>query len=237
MNPVNCSIKGFLETSFVDWPGKMAAVLFLGRCNYRCPYCHNHRLVTEPGGLPDWPLPLVLEKLEPLRGWLDGVCVTGGEPTVSPGGLDLLRLLKREGWAIKLDTNGSRPDVIGTILAEGLAAAFSVDVKAPLEPIPYRRNGGQGADPEKVRESLALLAASGLPVYLRTTVHPSLLTLAEVTRMAGQVTEIFGRPVEIKLQRARVEDALDPSLADSQPIDADTLAAWQRALSAPPTAL
>lgn len=228
-------IKGFLETSFVDWPGKMAAVLFLARCNYRCPYCHNHRLVTEPDSLSDWPVALVLEKLEALRGWLDGVCVTGGEPTVSPGALELLRLFKRERWPVKLDTNGSRPDALGLIVSDGLAEAFSVDVKAPLEPIPYRRNGGAGADPEKVRESLALLAASGLPVYLRTTVHPSLLTLPELTRMAGQVNELFGRPVEIKLQAARVDETLDAALAGTPTHDAEALAALQSALDSAAT--
>jgi His-Xaa-Ser system radical SAM maturase HxsC len=76
------SIKGFLETSFVDWPGRMASVVFLPGCNFRCPYCHNHALVLDPGAVATWPLEVVLAKLSGMKGWVDGVCVTGGEPTL-----------------------------------------------------------------------------------------------------------------------------------------------------------
>lgn len=208
----------------------MAAIVFLAGCNYRCPYCHNHNLVTAPETLADWPVEEVFARLEKLRDWLDGVCVTGGEPTVSPGLIPLLREFRARGWPVKLDTNGSRPDVLADILAEKLADAFSVDVKAPLEAIPYRRNGGPGAEPERVRRSLELLAASGFPVYLRTTVHPALISLPELVRMKGEVDEIFLRPTTVTLQAARVTDTLDPSLAQCAPIDADTLKAWQAAL-------
>jgi len=77
-------IKGFLEASFVDWPGKVAAVLFLPRCNFRCPFCHNHSLVENPEGHEDIPLTYIMARLAELGGWVDGVCISGGEPTIHP---------------------------------------------------------------------------------------------------------------------------------------------------------
>ena len=76
-------IKGFLETSFVDWPGRVCAVVFLGGCNLRCPFCHNASLVTESEKFPDIPVEAILARLAPYRAWLGGVCVSGGEPTLS----------------------------------------------------------------------------------------------------------------------------------------------------------
>ena len=76
-------IKGFLETSFVDWPGKLCSVLFLPHCNFRCPYCHNHSLVFHPEQYPSIPLEDILSRLYTFRDWIDGVCITGGEPTLT----------------------------------------------------------------------------------------------------------------------------------------------------------
>lgn len=221
-------IKGFVETSFTDWPGKVAAVVFLPRCNYRCPYCHNHALVTDPERYQSWPLSLILGRLERLRGWADGVCVTGGEPTVSAGLGTLLRTLRGEGWQVKLDTNGSRPDVLREFLSADLFQAVSLDIKAPLEPIPYRRNGGAGADPEPVRQTLQLLAGAGLPVETRTTVHPSLLSLEECIRLRRQTAQLLGREkVRHTWQRCRVDDPLEPALRESVPLTPADFESWK----------
>lgn len=230
---MDVEIKGFIETSFVDWPGKVASVVFLPGCNYRCPYCHNHRLVTGPGELLSWPFDYVRERLETLRDWVDGVCVTGGEPTLHPGIFSFLERFQAQGWAVKLDTNGSRPEVLRELLAKNLAAAVSMDVKAPLEDIPYRRNGGPGADPVRARESLKILAGWGGPVELRTTVHPALLSLEELKRLAAQLAELFGKPPVWKLQRCRVEDTLDPAMGALGPVDAELLARWEDLLAKP----
>ncbi len=228
-------IKGFLETSFSDWPGRVAAVVFVPGCNYRCPYCHNHRLVTAPETVPTWPLDAVFEALGRLRGWVDGVCVTGGEPTGHPGLPELLRRFRADGWAVKLDTNGSRPDVVAGLVDAGLVDAVAVDVKAPLEPIPYRRNAGPGAAPGPVARTVDRLAAGNLPVELRTTVHPDLLSRDELVRLAGDLgRRCRGRaaPVRYTPQRCRVEDPLDPVLAGRPPLDPDAFEAWARAARA-----
>jgi pyruvate formate lyase activating enzyme len=228
-------IKGFLDTSFVDWPGKVAATVFLPRCNFRCPYCHNHRLVLAPETFETWPLQAVLERLEGFRGWLDGVCVTGGEPTVHEGLTLLLAALQDRGWAVKLDTNGARPEVLSGLLTAELIDAVSLDIKAPLEAIPYRRNAGPGADPEAVRASLAHLAVSGLHVQVRTTVHPALLSRQELLRLAQEVARVFIRArgreigaVRFTPQRCKVDDPLDVGLRDRRPLDPSTFDSWAR---------
>jgi pyruvate formate lyase activating enzyme len=209
-------IKGFIETSFVDWKDKMASVIFLPNCNYRCPYCHNHRLVTDSHELTSWPVAVIFERLEKLRGWIDGVCITGGEPTLSPALFPLLKELKSKNWPVKIDTNGSKPEIIEKLIEEDLVDAFSVDVKAPLEDIAYRRNAGSGANPELVRQSLLLIANAKIDVELRTTVHPDLLSLEEIKRIALDVKTIFGPSKSLKLQQCRVDFTLDPKLSKTK---------------------
>ncbi|MFA7349112.1 MAG: radical SAM protein, partial [Desulfurivibrionaceae bacterium] len=96
-------IKGFLETSFIDWPGKLCAILFVGGCNFRCPFCHNHPLVLAPEGMETLAFTEIMSRLAARRNWLAGICISGGEPTLSPGLPKMIARLKAEGWAVKLD--------------------------------------------------------------------------------------------------------------------------------------
>ncbi|MDF1555443.1 MAG: anaerobic ribonucleoside-triphosphate reductase activating protein [Deferrisomatales bacterium] len=227
-------IKGFLETSFIDWPGQVAAVVFLPGCNFRCPYCHNHGLVLHPEEYQSWSLEGILLHLDKYRSWVDGVCVSGGEPTGHAGLPELLRQLRAAGWATKLDTNGSRPEVLRLLLDEGLLDAVALDLKAPLEAIPYRRNSGWNGDPQRVAESLELALAAGLSLQVRTTVHPNLLGLAELERLAADLGERVrwqrgagGEGVRFTVQRCRVEEVLDNSLPGQPGLDVEAFAAWQ----------
>ncbi|MDW7709124.1 MAG: anaerobic ribonucleoside-triphosphate reductase activating protein [Deferrisomatales bacterium] len=228
-------LKGFLELSFVDWPGRVTAVVFLPRCNFRCPYCHNHPLVLAPEQVATVPLEAVLARLDALRGWVDGVCVTGGEPTLEPRLPELLAVFRSRGLGVKLDTNGSRPAVLASLLAGGLLESVALDVKAPLEPIPYRRNAGAGADPAQVATSLELLARAEIPLEVRTTVHPSLLSQEEVRRLAAQVGAACAvrrgpaaEPVRFTLQRCRGEDLLDGRLKALPPLPPEVFQEWER---------
>ncbi len=177
-------VKGFLETSFVDWRGQISAVVFLPGCNFSCPYCHNYTLVTDPDGLETFALDEVLDRLRPFAGWIDGVVVSGGEPTLHPGLAGLLAAIKAEGFAVKLDTNGHRPGVLKDLARRGLVDMVAMDVKAPLEPLAYRRAAGRPVDLERVRASLEFLKASGLAHELRTTVWPDWHGEAELGAMA-----------------------------------------------------
>ena len=105
-------IKGFIETSFVDWPGKIASIVFLPLCNFRCPYCHNYDLVLDPDQFPSFPMDYIIGQLKHFRKWIDGVCITGGEPTLLPKLTELIKTLRNEQMLVKLDTNGSQPEVV-----------------------------------------------------------------------------------------------------------------------------
>ncbi len=220
------AVKGFLETSFIDWPGKVASVVFLPRCNYRCPYCHNHQLVNSPESYRSWDLEEIFEKLEALRGWVDGVCVTGGEPTIHPELPALLREFKKRGWPVKLDTNGSNPALVNSLIDEGLVDSISLDIKAPLEEIPYRRNTGKGGDPAEVTKTLSLIALSNIPLEVRTTVHPALLSFEECLRLSRQVDDITDKKTRIKWQLCKVGETLDPALGDMPAPDEEEFGSW-----------
>jgi pyruvate formate lyase activating enzyme len=166
-------IGGLLKSSFSDYPGRMAAVVFTRGCDFRCPWCHNPHLVDPSRYVPEVPLERVLRFLDNRRRFLDAVVVSGGEPTVQPDLLWLLRELKSLGYAVKLDTNGSRPDVVWAAL--GLVDCLAVDYKLPFGQ--YRKVGFRG-DPLLVRESVTL-ALSSPKGYIRTTVVPGIHT-AEV---------------------------------------------------------
>lgn len=209
----------------------MASVVFLPGCNFRCPYCHNHELVVDPGRLETWPPDRVLAKLRELRGWVDGVCVSGGEATLHEGLPELLTTLRGEGFLTKLDTNGSRPRVVEGLLRAGLVDAVALDLKAPLESVPYRRNAGPGSDAAAVAQTLALLAGWEGQVEARTTVHPDLLSLDELCRVAAQAGRaLAGRPrARFTPQRCRPEAALEPSLRARPALGPEEFDSWARA--------
>ncbi len=142
------AIKGFLETSFVDWKGHLASVLFLGGCNFRCPFCHNRDLVLNPGGFEDVPLEYVVATIRKYRAhWIDKIVITGGEPTIHKNLFALIGLLKNEGMSIKLDTNGSNPSVVKGLVNDGLIDCIAMDVKGPLDR--YSRWCGTEVDGER----------------------------------------------------------------------------------------
>lgn len=178
-------IKGVVETSFLDWPGRVCAVIFLGGCNLRCPFCHNRSLVLEPETLETYGLDEVLARLAPLRKWLGGICISGGEPTLDPGLPDLVRRLKKDNWPVKLDTNGTRPQVLANLLADGLLDMVAMDVKAPLEELKYSRCAGRPVDLEQIRASIGLLKESGIDHEFRMTIVPDLHSEGDVADWAG----------------------------------------------------
>jgi len=205
---IDVGIKGFLETSFLDWPGRLAAVVFLGGCNFRCPFCHNAELVIESHLIPSIPLETILDRLRALRGWVDGIVVSGGEPTLSPRLPELLGRIRAAGFDIKLDTNGSCPDVLAKLAARRLVQAIDMDLKAPLEPALYAALAGVPVRLELIRASLELIRLSGLPHRFRTTYVPGLLDHAAVARLRAAIP--VGSPHLI--QGFNPRRVLDPSL-------------------------
>ena len=193
-------IVGIQKLTLLDYPGRVACTVFLNGCNFRCPYCHNAELLGDAE--PVMSVEGLLAFLQKRRGILDGVCITGGEPTLHPELPELLRSIRALGFAVKLDTNGYRPEVLGALLGEGLLDYVAMDLKNG--PQAYAQTVGLPAvDLERVGESIRLLLDSGTEFELRTTVvHPLHSTetltsmakwLLEVTRGRG-VSRLFVQP-------------------------------------------
>lgn len=172
-------IGGFVKQSLIDWEGVLAAVVFTKGCNLRCGYCHNPSLVI-PDALErtvDIPEEEVLDYLSRRRGWIEGVVVTGGEPTLQAGLADFLRRVRGLGYWIKLDTNGTDPDTVGRLLAEGLVDYVAMDIKHLPEYAAYRRvTPLSEAMMDNILRTVALLRSSGVACQFRTTVLPGLHT-------------------------------------------------------------
>ena len=200
------SIKGFLETSFIDWPGKLCAILFVGGCNFRCPFCHNHPLVLAPEGMETIAFTEIMSRLAARKNWLAGVCISGGEPTLSPGLPKMIARLKAEGWAIKLDTNGSRPDVLAQLLADNLLDMVAMDVKTVLVQDKYERCAGCPVDLGAIRKSIYLLRHSTIPHEFRMTIAPGLHTEEDIAAWAKQFDRTRSR---LTLQNFNPKTTLD----------------------------
>ena len=122
-------VKGFQGTSMLDFPGRIASLVFWGGCNLTCPFCHNPALVLDPEAWPDLDRDTLLADLAARTSFIDGVVATGGEPTLDPALGDWLGAVKGLGLAVKLDTNGLRPDVLAGLLARRLVDSLAIDLK------------------------------------------------------------------------------------------------------------
>lgn len=220
-------IRGFLETSFIDWPERLCSVIFLGGCNFRCPFCHNHPLVLSPEGFEAIPLEEVLERLTPLKRWLGGICVSGGEPTLSPGLPHLLTRLKVEGWAVKLDTNGSRPEIVDQLLQDRLVDMVSMDVKAPLDQERYDRCAGVKVPLARIRQSISLIKESGIDHEFRMTVLPRFHAVEDIIEWA----QALGPDSRLKLQNFNPRTTLNPDLQEERGFSPEKFAGLRQLIS------
>ena len=161
-------IAGLQKMTLLDYPGKVACTVFLQGCNFRCPFCHNSDLLGGQGP-ESMATEDLLAYLEKRKGILDGVCITGGEPTLQPDLEDLIRSVKALGYSVKLDTNGSRPEVLKHLVQEKLLDYVAMDIKN--SPEAYSTTAGM--KPElfgSVQESVRFLLTGKVDYELRTTV-------------------------------------------------------------------
>lgn len=162
-------IHGFNKTTLLDYPEHIAATVFTGGCNFRCPFCHNGELVLDPAGQPSVSEEEVLAYLKKRQGILQGVCVTGGEPTLQRDLCDFLQKIKELEYPIKLDTNGYMPGVLWKLLQEHLIDYVAMDMKASKDNY-ARAVGLLHMDISRIEESIGILKSSGIPYEFRTTV-------------------------------------------------------------------
>ena len=206
------NIRGVQKLTLVDYPGKLAAIFFTGGCNFRCPYCHNPCLVLDPESQPLLDRAAFEAFLAGRRGKLDGVVFSGGEPTLQPDLGEYAALARSMGFAVKIDTNGSRPEAIEAILAAGNADMLAVDYKAPAARYCELTGSGDPELPQKVRRTISLAVKNGVELDVRTTVHRLLLSEDELRGMAEELKSLGVK--RWMLQEFRGEDILDDDLKD-----------------------
>ena len=184
------NIAGLQKMTLLDYPGKVACTVFLQGCNFRCPFCHNSDLL--PGqGQPFMTDEELLSFLQKRQGLLDGVCVTGGEPTLQPQLLQLLSHIKTLGYAVKLDTNGARPQVLRELVESGVVDYVAMDIKNSREEYPNTTGVGERIIPQ-VEESIRYLLNGKVDYELRTTVVCELHSAATIDAMGRWVCTLGG---------------------------------------------
>ncbi|MBE9547368.1 MAG: anaerobic ribonucleoside-triphosphate reductase activating protein [Proteobacteria bacterium] len=178
-------IGGLQRVSLIDYPGKICAILFTQGCDFRCPYCHNPELVNPDLYEECIPEDEIFSFLERRRGKLDAVTITGGEPTVQPDLVEFARRVKKMGYLVKIDTNGSRPEVLKKLIDRKLVDYIAMDVKAPLEK--YRKICKANVNYDNIRRSIKMIMDSGVEYEFRTTVVKSLLTGDDLQKIGNEI--------------------------------------------------
>ena len=169
--------------TLLDFPGKVACTVFTGGCNFRCPFCHNALLVTELPENPDYTVDEILAFLKKRSGLLDGVAITGGEPLINPDIGDFIRSIRRLGYSVKLDTNGSYPDRLKSLVAEGLIDYVAMDIKNCREK--YAETVGlKSLELSRIEESVDFLKSGAVDYEFRTTVVKEFHTVEDIRSAA-----------------------------------------------------
>ncbi len=219
-------VAGWQKLTLVDYPGKLATAVFLSGCNFRCPFCHNPQLVTgSVGGEITWEE--VMEFLKRRCKYLDGVVLTGGEPLLNPEIGDWAREIKELGLAVKVDTNGSRPEVLKTLVKGEVVDYVAMDVKTALVKERYAMaTGTDGMLVEKVLESadyfLKRPEDAGWDYEFRTTMVPGLVTADDLDEIGRRLRG--GRRYFLQ-QFDNSHPMLDVAMADVRPYGAEDLKA------------
>lgn len=187
-------IKGFAKLTLLDYPGRVACTIFTGGCNFRCPFCHNASLATRAGEMASIPEEEIFDLLRKRKGVLDGVCITGGEPLLFGDDLkDFIIKIKELGYAVKLDTNGSFPGRLASLIESGLIDKVAMDIKN--SPEKYGLTAGvENFDISPILKSIEILKSSGIDYEFRTTVVNELHSASdfeEIGKMIAGAKEYY----------------------------------------------
>ena len=220
-------IGGIQKVSLIDYPGKIAATVFLSGCNFRCPWCYNRELVL-PAEIKKQPS--ISEKeffkfLKEKKGLLEGAVISGGEPTLNKNLPDFIKKIKKLGYSVKLDTNGSNPDLLKSLVNRKLIDYVALDIKGPTEK--YKKITGGKADIKKIEESVDFLKKSKIDCEFRTTVVPALLKKEDILKIA----EWISGAKRYYLQNVRPEKNLSPKFRKIKPYPQNYLLDIHKAIS------
>ncbi len=176
-------IDGLQKMTLLDFPGKVACTVFTGGCNFRCPFCHNALLVTKLPENPDYTVDEILAFLKKRSGLLDGVAITGGEPLINSDIGDFIRSIRKLGYYVKLDTNGSFPDRLKALVGEGIIDYVAMDIKNCRKK--YAETVGlKSLELSKIEESVDFLKSGAVDYEFRTTVVNELHTVEDIRSTA-----------------------------------------------------
>lgn len=179
-------IKNYIKLSLLDWPSKMAGVIFMGGCNFKCDYCHNPDLVLYPNKFPDIPIDQILEELRKSKDYLDGVVITGGEPLLYDDTLQLIQIIKQElGYPVKIDTNGSMPERLELLIHNNHIDYIAMDFKYDL--FKYSAVANVPIDILKINSSRYMIINSEIDYEFRLTVCPMLHHFQDICHIANSL--------------------------------------------------
>ena len=175
---------GIEKFTLIDYPGKIACMVYTIGCNFRCPYCHNPELVDETTDvhIPEREL---YDFLDTRKGMLDGVVITGGEPTMHADLPRVMQEIKNRRFLVKLDSNGTNPEMLREVIKKGLVDYIAMDIKSPLAS--YGRTVARPVDIDAIRESVALIMASSVPYEFRTTLVKGMLSQGDIRQIGREI--------------------------------------------------
>jgi len=219
-------IGGLQKLTLVDYPGKVAATVFLIGCNFKCPFCQNPELV-DPEKIKKQPK--ISEKeffafLDSKKGLIEGICITGGEPTIHADLIDFIKKIKNKGFLIKLDTNGSSPEMLEKLIRAKLLDFIALDIKSIQNS--YSKAAGAKVDLEKINKSIDLIKTSGLDCEFRTTAVPGLVEKEDIEQMG----EWLKGAKKFALQQFQNKKVLDKKFTKIEPYSEEIFKEFQKSL-------
>ncbi|HAM38707.1 MAG TPA: anaerobic ribonucleoside-triphosphate reductase activating protein [Elusimicrobia bacterium] len=183
-------VADYIETSLLDWEGKISCVLFLSGCNFRCPWCQNRDLAL---GKIENRISVVdiIKKFKSKKNWIDGFVITGGEPTVNPNLKKIITEIKNNGFKVKIDTNGSNPDIIKNLIYEGIIDCVAIDIKTSLDKSKYNNACGIKVDLDAVERTIDMLlnVDKSVEVMFRTTLVSGIVDIEDVKEIVKRVKD------------------------------------------------
>ena len=207
-------IKGFQEATLIDWDGKIASILFLGNCNFRCGFCHSKVLVEDFDSMDTIPFYKIAGFLKQKKGWIDGVVITGGEPSLYNGALvELIVAIKGLGFQVKLDTNGMNPELLKEVINNHMVDYIAMDIKAPLREEDYQNAVRCKVDIERIIRSKDIILNSDFDYEFRTTVVPGIINKENIASIARAIKNAK----KYCLQQFVPRDTLDPAFLSLKP--------------------
>jgi len=219
-------IGGLQKLTLVDYPGKVAATVFLIGCNFKCPFCQNPELVNleEIKKQPQISEKEFFEFLDSKKGLIDGICITGGEPTIQSDLIDFIQKIREKGFLIKLDTNGSKPEVLSRLVNEHLLDFIAMDIKTSLGK--YEKAVGAKFDLEKIKKSVELIKKSGIDYEFRTTVVPGEVEEKDIEQIGKWLKGVK----KFALQQFQNKKVLDKKFEKIQPYSDEVLKVFKNIL-------